>query len=278
MTDKTESYKKSRLISNNTLAMAVNAGFTLIELSVVLVIIGLIIGGILTGTDLIASSTIRAQVAQIEGYRSAVKQFESKYDALPGDINPSKAAKFGFTTRSGADHHGDEDGRLYGCSASDAIGCETSLFWSDLSKAKMIKESFTAASDALEVAANADEVTNYIPEGKLDGTYIMVNYTNSSGGGGYATLNTNVFHLMFMDDIILGNPTTHPWVKPQDAYSIDLKMDDGKPHSGSVVSSPGNVPSPPANGVCVTDEPGNPYNTSTSTFANYGSCYMKIFF
>ena len=47
------------------------SGFTLIELSIVLVIIGLIIGGILVGRDLINASAIRAQISQIDKYQQA---------------------------------------------------------------------------------------------------------------------------------------------------------------------------------------------------------------
>ena len=46
-------------------------GFTLIELSIVLVIIGLIVGGILVGQDLINAAAIRAQIAQVEKYQTA---------------------------------------------------------------------------------------------------------------------------------------------------------------------------------------------------------------
>ena len=47
-------------------------GFTLIEMSIVLVIIGLIIGGVLLGRDLISAAAVRAQIAQIEKYNAAV--------------------------------------------------------------------------------------------------------------------------------------------------------------------------------------------------------------
>ena len=62
-----------------------NKGFTLIELSIVLVIIGLIVGGVLVGQDLIKAAEIRATVSQVEGYNSAVNTFRLKYNGLPGD-------------------------------------------------------------------------------------------------------------------------------------------------------------------------------------------------
>lgn len=77
------------------------SAFTLIELSIVLVIIGLIIGGILTGQDLINAATIRAQVSQISEFTTAVNTFKVKYNYLPGDMPPSEASALGFFTFTG---------------------------------------------------------------------------------------------------------------------------------------------------------------------------------
>src|SRR5271163_852919 len=85
--------------------------FTLIELSIVLVIIGLIVGGVLVGQDLIKAAEIRATVAQVEKYNAAVNTFRTKYNGIPGDIVNTQAAAFGLfneTTSGGVAGH--EDG------------------------------------------------------------------------------------------------------------------------------------------------------------------------
>src|SRR5471030_1667850 len=85
-------------------------GFTLIELSIVLVIIGLIVGGVLVGQDLIRAAEVRATIAQIEKYNTAVNTFRGKYNALPGDMNASTATAFGFSPRATAGTAGLGDG------------------------------------------------------------------------------------------------------------------------------------------------------------------------
>lgn len=86
-----------------------NSGFTLIELSIVLVIIGLIIGGVMVGRDLISAATIRSQISQIQNLQTQINTFRGKYGCLPGDC--STATQF-FGTVDSAGHtiaNGDGD-------------------------------------------------------------------------------------------------------------------------------------------------------------------------
>ena len=78
------------------------SGFTLIEMSIVFVVIGLIVGGILVGQDLIRAAGVRSQISQIEKFNTATNTFYGKYGYLPGDIPKTTAASFGFTARSGS--------------------------------------------------------------------------------------------------------------------------------------------------------------------------------
>jgi len=71
-------------------------GFTLIEMSIVLVIIGFIIGGILAGRHLIYITQFRTIASELERYNTATMTFKTKYDALPGDMSNAQQM-FGVT-------------------------------------------------------------------------------------------------------------------------------------------------------------------------------------
>ncbi len=60
-------------------------GFTLIEISIVLVIIGLIVGGILVGRDLIRLAELRADISAVNKFDAAANTFRLKYNCIPGD-------------------------------------------------------------------------------------------------------------------------------------------------------------------------------------------------
>ena len=72
------------------------SGFTLIELSIVLVIIGLIVGGILVGQDLIKSAEMRNLASQLRQYQVATSTFRGKYNEIPGDMLYINVQAFGL--------------------------------------------------------------------------------------------------------------------------------------------------------------------------------------
>jgi prepilin-type N-terminal cleavage/methylation domain-containing protein len=73
---------KSKAVTGNC---SFAKGFTFIELSVVLAIIGLIIGGALVGEDLLHAAQLRATISQYESFVEATRTFQGKYNCLPGD-------------------------------------------------------------------------------------------------------------------------------------------------------------------------------------------------
>ena len=62
------------------------AAFSLVELSIVLVILGLLTGGILTGQNLIRAAELRSVTTQLQAYQTAVMSFRDTYQAVAGDM------------------------------------------------------------------------------------------------------------------------------------------------------------------------------------------------
>jgi prepilin-type N-terminal cleavage/methylation domain-containing protein len=125
-----------------------SSGFTLIEMAMVLVIIGLIVGAVLVGRDMIQAAEVRAQVSQIDHINAAVQTFRDKYNCLPGDC--AKGSDFGFQGlqynggSSPFDNNGDGNGRI----GVDPItlnsvpghpDLEINMFWNHLIDAGFIK-------------------------------------------------------------------------------------------------------------------------------------------
>ena len=81
------------------------AGFTLVEIAIVLIIIGLLIGGIIKGQAMIKNAKVKRLVGDIDMMRAAVLTFQDKFGMLPGDENDPNAP-------TGDTNNGDADGTM----------------------------------------------------------------------------------------------------------------------------------------------------------------------
>ena len=196
------------------------AGFTLVELAIVLVIIGLIIGGVLVGQDMIKSAEIRSTISQWEKFNTAQNTFRDKYAGYPGDLR--NATNFGFVDRTSATAGattGDGNGLLEDCDVTPGmlVGCETAAFFDDLAEAEIIAADITADPALL--------TANHAGAGAVEGTFPVA----SIGGGNfwtvYSTAGRNWYHLAGLD-ISGAGPTTTNTMQPIEAFNIDNKIDD----------------------------------------------------
>jgi len=223
-------------------------GFTLIELSIVLVIIGLIVGGVLVGQDLIKAAEIRATISQIERYNTAVNTFRNKYNAIPGDIAGTMASSFGLYFANGgalnAAGYGDGNGLIEGGgSLSTLFQGEPPITFLHMTQANLIDGSYgqngptslvSGASSSggsgtglLNAAVTAGSVMQVMPPAKL-------------GRGNYITVGSNQGYNYWLIAGIQGVSTAGAYssgtdqLTPVEAYNIDKKTDDGSANSGTI--------------------------------------------
>lgn len=215
-------------------------GFTLIEISIVLVIIGLIVGGILIGRELISAAEIRATISQIAKYNTSVNTFRSKYGYLPGDLPAARAAALEFfadsSPQSGLIGHQDGNGLLQGGQGGGrgATG-ENTIFWRHLSDARMINGSYgTTASgnplmdDGTPTEFGIGKVYQVLPPAKLGiSAYFAV--FSLDGFNYYQLAGISYFDTATLEYVVDSNA-----LRPIEAQSLDAKMDDGLPGAGSV--------------------------------------------
>ena len=129
--------------------------FSLVELSIVLVILGLLTGGILAGQNLIRASELRAVITEFQNYNTAVNTFRDKYFALPGDMRNATAFWGDQATGTESCSDGSVPDGTPGTCNGDGNGNITSAagvieylrFWQHLSLSGLIEGSYTGYTE-----------------------------------------------------------------------------------------------------------------------------------
>lgn len=205
-----------------------NHGFSLVELSIVLVILGLLVGGILSGRSLIAAATIKSQISQISEISIATRTFRDKYFYLPRGQGDGDGIIKGYHTMSGP--------------GQSKIRGEPLLFWTDLSTAGLIAGSFTTATATNTMPASSDpnDIMLYMPRGKIDTSFIFV--TGGVGGADCGYIQDGKSYLALQSVAPIGSGTVssafgrNAGMTVSQAYMIDSKFDDGNPIQGKVAA------------------------------------------
>jgi prepilin-type N-terminal cleavage/methylation domain-containing protein len=208
--------------------------FSLVELSIVLVILGLLVGGILSGQALIRASELRSITTEYQRYTTAVGTFRDKYFAIPGDMN--NATSF-WASGTG---NGDGDGLIE--NNGTAANNEISTFWVDLAFAGLIEGSYTNVA-AVTLTGGTNNPRSKISNGSWNVAHIGtvgVNGVSSPVAGATVQAADTFFAGTYGNVLLLGSGTNALLpggiLKPEEAWNIDTKMDDGRPDIGSVTS------------------------------------------
>jgi prepilin-type N-terminal cleavage/methylation domain-containing protein len=214
-------------------------GFTLIEIAIVLVIIGLLLGGVLKGQELITGARVRNLISQQDGIKAAFFGFQDRYRALPGDYAAANTNINCGATSCGV---GNGNGRIE-AGTGGAIH-EEILAWNHMTAAGFLNGSYTMTSGTAAPTPGNNPVNPY-------SVYLTIVYDNA-----------------------YGNPTGTPppskhnlktgaQVPVEIIAEVDRKIDDGQPYTGGFQFStyvPTGFTAPAATPGCIT--PGGTWDIS----------------
>ena len=129
--------------------LASNRGFTLIEIAIVLVIIGLLLGGVLRGTQLIENSKVKKTINEINGITAAYHAYWDRYQRQPGDDGPLATIQARGGEWSSVPRAGNNNGSIPVTAAQTFTGGnENWAFWQHLRAAGFISGDSTANTAA----------------------------------------------------------------------------------------------------------------------------------
>jgi prepilin-type N-terminal cleavage/methylation domain-containing protein len=179
-------------------------GFTLIEIAIVLVIIGLLLGGVLKGQELITSARVRNLISAQDGVKAAFFGFQDRFRAFPGDYSQATQNIANVTTNCAAAGNGNGNGVIDANPPGESI-----LAWEHLSKAGFITGTYDC---------NTTETLGTTPTNPYN-VFLQLVFD-----GAYGPTNASAQR---------HNLKTGAQIPVEIIAEVDRKIDDGRPFSGS---------------------------------------------
>lgn len=204
------------------------AGFTLVELAIVMIIIGLLIGGILKGQELIQNAQVTATASQVKAIEAALNTFTDSYNAMPGDMLAPNT-RLPNCTAVACTTPGDGNGRIGETPAAGAAaGTEATRFWTQMASVDLL--------GGIDPSSTAIAWGGSLPGADIGGGF-TIGYAAAAAGlaGSGGTFSSGHYLSMRQTPatgVAASNANAN--LQPTQAARIDRKLDDGASNAGSV--------------------------------------------
>jgi len=195
------------------------SGFTLIEIAIVLVIIGLLLGGVLKGQELINSAKVKNLATDFRNIPVFIYGYQDKFKALPGDDKLVASHVTGGTlATTPANTQG--DGIIGGAWNSTTTTDESYLFWQHVRLAGLTSGSTTVGA------------ADYLPMNSVGGTIGVMGGTSIVGNAAIKDLSATA--VAIRGTYVICSPN----ILGKFAKQLDIQLDDGNTATGAMMSTP----------------------------------------
>ncbi len=229
--------------------MTCEKAFSLVELSIVLVILGLLTGGILTGQNLIRAAELRSVTTEFQAYQTAINIFKDKYFALPGDMrnatdfwgNADTGTSGGECSDNELDSgtgtqtcNGNGDGIiLFGSTSIAADGpYERYRVWEHLSAAGLVEGNYSGIHGSGGIWDM--DFGNAAPRGRMSNSGWNLQYADPGQPSALGWHDGNIFYTDAANYLSTTGASNLGVMAPEEAWNIDTKVDDGRPGQGKI--------------------------------------------
>lgn len=204
-------------------------GFTLVELAIVMIIIGLLIGGILKGQELITNARVTSTINQAKAIDGAISTFVDQYASMPGDMPGTPNTRIPNCTAALCAAAGNGNGRV-GLTAAETDPTLGILATGEASRA------FVQLAAAGVMSGVDPSLAAYgpgaVPDTALGTGKLVLGYSNGTAAN-LRLANTVAGHYV-ATNLDFDDAFGAGVMIPKNAANIDRKMDDGLPNVGTV--------------------------------------------
>lgn len=193
------------------------SGFTLIEIAIVLVIIGLLLGGVLKGQELINSAKVKNLANDFKNVPIYIYGYQDKYKALPGD-DGAAASHVAGATKATTPANTQSNGVIGGNWNSATTTDESFLFWQHVRLAGLAPGPTTVTD------------SGYIPTNAVGGAVGIMGGTSTVANAAVVDANGTAIRGSY---VICSSAILGKFVK-----QLDTTMDDGNTATGSMLATP----------------------------------------